>query len=112
MVDTRILDCDEGRARGCATFCCRLLVRLGPEERDPSGDAPGKSLVDKNPRTGLCLLLDPTTQRCTAWDRRPKTCREYDCREDPRLAIVLEHGFVGLVELARRAAEHERRARR
>lgn len=101
---TVVLDCETGRRLGCATFCCRLIVRLAPDEVEPP--PPGgvaKRCVDKDPDTGLCVHLDPGTQRCRIWDRRPRVCREYDCNADPMLAVVLREGFLSLTHLVRRA---------
>lgn len=95
-----LVDCDAGRALGCASFCCRLIVRLGPGERDPSRpDEPAKHCVDKDRKDGLCVLFDRETQACTAWDRRPTTCREYDCNGDPLLQVVLRDGYHSLTAL-------------
>ena len=96
----RIVDCDTGRAMGCATFCCRLLVRLAPGERDPESPDCDKSCLDKDPATGLCVYLDPNTHRCRIWDQRPRVCREYDCNEDPKLQRVLREGYSSLTRLA------------
>jgi hypothetical protein len=92
-----LVDCDAGRRRGCQTFCCRLIVRLAPEERDPAD--PRKNCVDKNPLDGLCIHLDRETSRCRIWNARPAVCRGYDCREDPLLEVVLREGFRSLTEL-------------
>jgi hypothetical protein len=95
------VDCDAGRELGCQTFCCRLLVRLQPGERDPSApDRPDKRFVDKDPATGLCANLDPETSLCRSWDSAPRWCVEYDCNEDPRLQSVLRHGFVSITRLS------------
>lgn len=95
-----VLDCDMGRAMGCASFCCRLIVRLRPGERAPGmSHATDKSCVDKDPTTGLCVCFDQETSRCAAWDERPQTCREYDCNRDPLLPIVLRDGFTSLTRL-------------
>lgn len=94
-----IIDCETGRALGCETFCCRLLVRLDPGERDPGKpDAADKLCVDKTP-DGRCVCLDPDTGRCTEWAARPRICREYDCNADPLLQVVLRDGFRSLTEL-------------
>lgn len=85
---------------GCGTFCCRLLVRLGPGERDPCKPDVDKSCLDKDPETGLCVYLDPDTQRCRIWDQRPRVCREYDCNQDPKLQRVLREGYRSLTRLA------------
>lgn len=87
---------------GCGTFCCRLIVRLEPGELDPSGSGDQrKHCVDKDPRSGLCIHLDPETYSCRVWARRPRLCRDYDCNSDPLLQVVLEQGFVDLATLVR-----------
>ncbi len=91
------LDCDAGRRLGCNTFCCRLIVRLREDEREPSDAC--KNCVDKDLRDGFCVHLDRETHRCGIWSRRPAVCRAYDCNRDPLLAIVLRDGFTSLVAL-------------
>jgi hypothetical protein len=95
-----MIDCEEGLRLGCSVFCCRLLVRLGPRD-PPAYDAEGrrKSCVDKDPKTGLCIHLDPDTHRCRVWSQRPWVCRRYDCNEDALLQVVLREGFVSLTRL-------------
>jgi len=92
------VDCDAGRRQGCRTFCCRLLVRLAPEER--TGD--GKGFVDKDAE-GLCVHLDRDTFLCRIWERRPKVCREYDCNADDLLQVALRQEFRTIVDLAKAA---------
>jgi len=94
-----LLDCDAGRAMGCESFCCRLLVRLEPDERvAPADGSVAKGFVDKTP-DGVCVHHDRATGRCDGWDARPRVCRAYDCNHDPKLQIVLRDGFVSLVRL-------------
>lgn len=100
------VNCDEGRRLGCQTFCCRLLVRLDPDERAPGdGITPAKGFVDKDPDSGLCVNFDPATHRCRIWERRPRVCREYSCNPDPLLQVVLRVGFSSLARLLRASAE-------
>ena len=95
-----IVDSEAGRRQGCATFCCYLIVRYGPDD-PPVYDAEGnrKACVDKEPASGRCVNLEPETKRCRIWDARPSVCRGYDCRHDPLLRVVLRDGFVSLVRL-------------
>ncbi len=102
MSKLRLLNCDEGRRRGCGTFCCRLLVRLSPEEQVQRG---GARFVDKDD-DGHCIHFDAAANRCTDWDNRPAVCREYDCNDDPLLPIVLRDGFTTLTALV--TARHDR----
>lgn len=98
------VDCEAGRRMGCCTFCCRLLVRLDPEERPAlEGLEARKGFVDKD-HDGCCVHLDRVTQRCRIWARRPRVCREYDCNTDFLLQVVLREGFTNLAQLVKAAA--------
>ena len=102
MVDS-LIDCEAGRRLGCCTFCCRLLVRLAEDEREPSvnGSVP-KGFVDKAP-DGLCIHLDRVTHRCGIWEKRPRVCREYDCNHDYLLQAAIRLGVTNIVQLAKDA---------
>jgi len=107
-----LVDCDRGRAMGCQSFCCALLIRLGPGERDPSCPPDArKSCIDKDVKTGRCVHQEPITGRCRIWAERPAVCRRYDCNNDPNLQVVLRDGFRSLMGLlgADREASHARR---
>lgn len=99
------VDCEAGRAMGCQTFCCRLLVRLDPDEREPGqAGMPSKGYVDKDLNDGLCIHLDRVTHRCRIWEKRPRICREYHCNDDEMLQAALKLGnFSNIVELAKAA---------
>lgn len=95
-----VLNCDQGRAMGCASFCCSLIVRLDDDERDPT--MPENSLkhcVDKDPETGRCIHQNLSNGLCRIWERRPRICREYDCNKDDCLQLVLRDGFRSLMKL-------------
>lgn len=99
-----LVNCDQGRQMGCATFCCRLLVRLKPHEMQAGENgAPAKGFVGKT-ADGLCIHLDRESWRCGIWDKRPEICREYDCNSDPLLQIALRGPFKNIVELSIKAA--------
>lgn len=101
---TVFVDCDAGRRMGCATFCCRLLVRLKPHEMVPSEDGcAAKGFVDKDEK-GLCVHLNREHWGCNIWQERPQICREYDCNSDFLLQIVLREGFTNIADVARKAA--------
>jgi len=99
------IDCETGRALGCQTFCCRLLVRLDPDEREPSRDGlPPKGFVDKDLEDGLCIHLDRENHHCRIWAKRPRVCREYHCNDDEMLQAALKlRNFKNIVELAKAA---------
>lgn len=101
MRSTVSVDCDAGRRLGCRTFCCHLLVRLEPAEREqPCDGSVPKGFVDKD-SNARCVHLDPGTSRCRIWERRPQVCRGYDCNRDFMLQVVLRHGFSNIAETAR-----------
>lgn len=100
MGTTAVLDCAAGRRLGCATFCCRLIVRLEPDERDPAQpDNAAKHCIDKDESDGLCVWSDRSSDLCGIWERRPAVCRAYDCNQDPLLQVALRDGFVSLTQL-------------
>ncbi len=89
---------------GCQTFCCRLLVRLDPDERKfDNGGGMAKGFVDKT-TDGYCVNLDRETHLCRTWARRSRTCRRYNCNSDFLLQVAVRHKFNNIVELARLAA--------
>lgn len=103
--DITCVDCDAGRKMGCHSFCCRLLVRLRPEEMTRQGEEglPPKGFVDKDV-DGLCVHFERETGLCAIWEDRPITCREYECNSDFLLQVVLREGFESIVKTARSAA--------
>lgn len=104
MAKTCGVNCDQGRKLGCNTYCCRLLVRLAPEEMEPSKDGlPAKGFVDKT-EDGYCIHLDRKTNLCAIWHKRPKVCGEYDCNKDFMLQVALRKSFRTIVDLAKAAA--------
>lgn len=105
MTAKAVVDCDEGRRRGCRTFCCALIVRLTPEDRErlaPRGRF--TSCLDKAP-DGYCVFLDRETQLCSVWENRPELCRAYSCNTDPLLQVAVRENWTDVVDLARRAQE-------
>jgi Fe-S-cluster containining protein len=65
---------------GCG-ICCHLVVEL------VSGidDVPDEMVVEhdgvfcmEQRGNGACVALDPVTHLCTIYERRPKTCRDFE----------------------------------
>lgn len=104
-IDKSCVDCDEGRRLGCRTFCCRMLVRLRPEEIEKQGKdgLPPKTFVEKDER-GLCVNFDGASGHCKIWEKRPYTCRNYECNSDFLLQVVLRDGFINIAETVKAAA--------
>lgn len=99
MSDYANVDCAEGRRLGCQTFCCRLVVRLEPDERGADGHGTVAKSAD-----GYCEHLDRENYRCKIWAQRSRVCRGYTCNGDFLLQVALRNKFNGLVELVRLAA--------
>jgi len=103
-IDNTAIDCAAGRALGCQSFCCRLLVRLEPDEMiQPTDGSVAKGYVDKD-ETGYCIHFNQKTYRCGIWKTRPKICRAYECNSDFLLQIALREKFSNIVELSKMAA--------
>jgi len=103
--DKSCVDCTEGRRMGCQTFCCRLLVRLQPEEMKTTDDGSiAKSYVDKTPE-GICIHMNLDSGLCNIWEKRPHTCRVYECNSDFLMQVVLREGFINIAETAKAASK-------
>jgi len=105
-----LVDCEVGRQLGCATFCCRLIVRLSESERHSGRYGPAqKNCLDKSLDDGLCVHLDRDTHRCGIWETRPSICREYTCNGDPMLEAAIRHGVKNIVQLSKDAQSYRSR---
>jgi len=89
---------------GCQVFCCRLLVRLEPDERPPAENGLAqKGYMDKAP-DGYCIHFDRERGICRIWEQRPRICRAYSCNTDPLLQVALRYPFRNLADLLRASA--------
>ena len=99
MSKTCGVDCEQGRLLGCKTYCCRLLVRLSPDEMEtPENGQVAKGFVDKDV-DGYCIHFDREKFLCGIWMRRPEVCRTYDCNHDRLLQVAIKKTFRNLVDL-------------
>jgi len=97
------VDCSKGRQIGCQTYCCRLIVRLDPEERDfGNGSLPASGAVEKG-EDGYCIHLDRESCFCGIWNHRPVVCRDYNCNDDFLLQVALKEPVTSLVRLVQKA---------
>jgi len=97
------VDCCKGRELGCQTYCCRLLVRLDPDERGESKDGlPAPGFVEKA-ADGYCINFDRDSNLCAIWHNRPRVCREYSCNSDFLLQVALRETFTSMVDLVKKA---------
>lgn len=86
--------------RDCATLlplckgrCCAMDVSLSEEdlaEGKLTWDLHQPYLLRKHPDHGYCGCLDGAA-RCTVYDDRPGTCRDYDCAHDPRVWLDFDN---------------------
>lgn len=68
--------------RGCQTACCTLQFELSPEDIAEGFEwEPNLPYMIRHEADGYCYLLDRKTHQCTVWEKRPKTCRIFDCRK-------------------------------
>ena len=80
------IDC-AARIHLCKAACCRLQFHLSKQdlaERVVLWDV-GQPYKILNREDGWCAHCEPGTKRCNVHKQRPLVCRQYDCREDPRI---------------------------
>jgi hypothetical protein len=71
----------------CRGRCCSFAVTLTREdllEGRLRFDVHDPYALPRDPDTGYCSYLG-RDGRCGCYDDRPVTCRDYDCRNDPRV---------------------------
>lgn len=90
--------------KGCVACCKAFSVQLHPHE---VGDYPAKDLVldkqklvaFKRQSDGACVYL--VNNKCSIYERRPRGCREFDCRMYAWTNITPQ-GAPGLQDAAKR----------
>ena len=76
----------------CGARCCSFEVALSKqdlEERSVPFVLETPYLLPRDPQTKRCACMDDSSG-CTIYERRPGTCRVYDCREDRRVWLDYE----------------------
>lgn len=85
------IDC-ASRIHLCEARCCRFEVSLSKEDlRDGlpfEVDRPYK--LPRDYYTKKCVCMDEQGA-CTVYEKRPASCRVYDCRHDPRVWVDFEN---------------------
>ncbi len=88
------IDC-ASRLHLCKARCCTLQVELAREDIDD-----GIRFDVDNPYVlvreadGWCHYIDRAAGGgCTIYDKRPATCRKFDCRQDKRIWVDFEAGI-------------------
>lgn len=81
------IDCG-ARVHLCEARCCRFEVSLS--EQDIRDEIPWvidqPYMLPRDPETKKCVCMD-AAGACTIYEKRPASCRVYDCRNDPRVWI-------------------------
>ena len=89
------IDC-ASRVQLCRAACCALrfpLSRQDVEEGVLRWDY-GRPYWNLRDESGYCVHCSAGERACTVYDARPGPCREYDCRDDPRIWADFEARVV------------------
>jgi Fe-S-cluster containining protein len=76
----------------CKGRCCAMRVSLSEEdlaEHRLAWDLQQPYVLRRDPDHGYCSYIGEAG-RCQVYDDRPATCRQYDCRNDPRVWLDWE----------------------
>jgi len=76
----------------CKARCCTLGFPLSFQDLDEGvveWDYALPYLIRQGPDK-YCVHSDGQTRACTIYDKRPATCRRYDCRDDRRIWLDFE----------------------
>ena len=98
------IDC-ASRLPICRAVCCRLAVPLSQAEVDRGQvhwDRDHPYVLERTP-SGQCGHIQADSLRCCVYEERPRPCRVYSCRHDPRIwrdfeARVLNEAVVAAIE--------------
>ncbi len=77
----------------CRARCCTLSFALSTLDLDEGivrWDYAKPYLIRRRAGDGYCVHNDPASHACGVHHARPRTCRVYDCRRDPRIWIDFE----------------------
>jgi Fe-S-cluster containining protein len=72
----------------CQARCCSFHFPLSTQDLDEGvirWDYGRPYLIRQRPDDGYCVHNHPSGRFCTTYQHRPRPCRQYDCREDPRI---------------------------
>lgn len=79
------IDCEK-RKHICHTACCAFTYSLSVQDiYEGVRWNLGHPFVSLKGENGYCVHWEPETMKCSIYERRPLSCRKYDCRKDPRI---------------------------
>jgi Fe-S-cluster containining protein len=93
----------------CQARCCSFDFALSTEDLDEGvirWDYGQPYLIRQRASDRYCVHNDPDARRCTVHHHRPRTCRVYDCTNDPRVWIDFARRVPAPMEAARIQPEH------
>lgn len=97
------IDC-ENRLHVCFAACCRLRFALS--EQDITEGVLcwelAEPYLNRQTDDGWCVHNDASTGACNVYTQRPTVCRQYDCRQDPRIWVDFDARIIN-PDLANRA---------
>lgn len=76
----------------CHGRCCAFSFALSAQDLEEGAvrwEIEDPYLI-RHDRDGYCTHLDRASLGCTVYHQRPATCRQFDCRSDPRVWIDFE----------------------
>jgi Fe-S-cluster containining protein len=81
------IDC-ASRIHLCEARCCRFEVALSKQDIADGlpWDFEAPYMLSHDPYTKKCACMDEGGS-CTVYEKRPASCRVYDCRHDPRVWV-------------------------
>lgn len=77
----------------CQARCCRLPFALSTTDLDEGvlrWDYAKPYVIRQRASDGYCVHNDPDARGCTVHAARPRACRVFDCRRDPRIWLDFE----------------------
>ena len=95
----------------CRARCCRLTFALSTADLDEGivrWDYAKPYVIRQRRSDGYCVHNDPASRGCTVHAARPRACRVFDCRRDPRIWLDFERRIPAPEDaLARRSADED-----
>ncbi len=98
----------------CGARCCTFNFALSTLDLDEGvirWDHGAPYLIRQRASDGYCVHNHPAGHHCTVHEFRPRVCRTYDCRDDPRIWIDFARRIPATVEASKipppRVAETE-----
>lgn len=91
----------------CQARCCTLNFALSTADLDEGvirWDYGQPYLIRQRESDGYCVHNDPDKRYCTVHHYRPRVCRSYDCRQDPRIWKDFDNRIIASLEEGRVAS--------